>query len=738
MRSACIFLVPIITCLPASEPATGLILSDPATIAAERAATPCLLAVRPNALRRQRALAEAQARGQPVPAITAWPEAQTVLRAQAGTKASAAAQMKAEAQAAASVSVVDNSLLAAFPPIRTQDSLNACVPFSVVYYALTYEVALAKGWDAKNGGDAFRFSPKWAYNLVNGGSDGGTTPGAVFDVLGSGGAVSWSTMPYVGNGSNPLNYRGWPTATPAVWRTALATQVPAGINLSNSIYINGQTEISLIKDLVANGRVLPFATQVLRWVQGTASGGAKVCPWLRSSQGSGAGHMMTIVGYDDGLWLDANGNGAQDAGEIGAFKVANSWGTSDWNAGFRWILYDAFLPVSAISGAPADRVAANAGQAVYWLTLAPAPKILAEITLNHSMRRDLTMAVGVAATGTPAPDINSYAYSTLFVGTGGPYAFSGDAPAMQSVTLTVDFGALEPQPAAARRFFVGVKDGGWSTDGLTVTACRLVKPDGSVIAQAASGLPLAVNNSGFSIGWIGIDAVMPGTSTNLLPVASPLSASCLEDASTTPIVLTGSDQDGTVTGYTITAQPANGTLSGSPPNLTYTPSANQNGSDSFSFTVTDNQGGVSSPATGTIAVASVNDAPTWIPGTDLVVAPGAGSQTFSGWATGILAGPADETAIVHGVPVQTVSFLVTSTPSSLFAVQPTLSADGTLTFTPGTTAGTATLQIVLRDSGGTANGGQDSSVVVTRTITITTPPVITQAAAAGTAVLVLP
>jgi hypothetical protein len=60
---------------------------------------------------------------------------------------------------------------------------------------------------------------------------------------------------------------------------------------------------------------------------------------------------MTIVGYDDTVWCDVNGNGTVDTGETGAFKLANSWGTGWGNDGYIWILYDALLSTSQIKSA---------------------------------------------------------------------------------------------------------------------------------------------------------------------------------------------------------------------------------------------------------------------------------------------------------------------------------------------------------------------------------------------------
>jgi hypothetical protein len=69
---------------------------------------------------------------------------------------------------------------------------------------------------------------------------------------------------------------------------------------------------------------------------------------------------------------------------------------------------------------------------------------------------------------------------------------------------------------------------------------------------------------------------------------------------------------------------------------------------------------------------------------------------------------------------QTVQFLVSGDNPSLFSVQPAISPDGTLTYTPAANAfGSATLTVVARDNGGTTAGGHDTSLPSTFTITIT-------------------
>jgi hypothetical protein len=109
----------------------------------------------------------------------------------------------------------------------------------------------------------------------------------------------------------------------------------------------------------------------------------------------------------------------------------------------------------------------------------------------------------------------------------------------------------------------------------------------------------------------------------------------------------------------------------------------------------------------------LNDAPSFVPGSDIVNAEDSGLQSVVPWAGDIVAGPADEAG-------QELTFLLTNTRPDLFRVQPALSPTGTLTYTAADNAhGAAVLTVQLRDDGGTAGGGVDVSGVVTFTITVT-------------------
>lgn len=142
--------------------------------------------------------------------------------------------------------------------------------------------------------------------------------------------------------------------------------------------------------------------------------------------------------------------------------------------------------------------------------------------------------------------------------------------------------------------------------------------------------------------------------------------------------------------------------------LTYLP--NSFGSAAITLKATDTEG-LSVETSFNVNVTAVNDAPSFTAGFNPSVADGSGPQSFNNWATNISAGP-DETG-------QTLQFVTSETNSFLFSTPPAVSSTGTLTFTPANNvSGTSTVTIFLTDSGGTANGGADTSPSQFFTITV--------------------
>ncbi len=97
------------------------------------------------------------------------------------------------------------------------------------------------------------------------------------------------------------------------------------------------------------------------------------------------------------------------------------------------------------------------------------------------------------------------------------------------------------------------------------------------------------------------------TAVNQPPVANPQNVTLAEDTAVA-IALSGTDPNGDTLIYQVVEGPTQGALSGTAPNLTYTPAANYHGADSFTFKVNDGQVD-SAPAIVSLDVTSVNDPP---------------------------------------------------------------------------------------------------------------------------------
>jgi hypothetical protein len=208
------------------------------------------------------------------------------------------------------------------------------------------------------------------------------------------------------------------------------------------------------------------------------------------------------------------------------------------------------------------------------------------------------------------------------------------------------------------------------------------------------------------------------TAVNAPPVSGADAYSTNEDTplnvSAPGVLGNDSDPDGDPITAVNPTQPAHGTVVlNSNGSFTYTPAANFNGSDSFTYQASDGKL-TSAPATVTLTVLPVNDPPSFtLAGSNITIAASAGAQSVNSWATGISAGPPDESS-------QTVSFEVSNDTPTAFTSQPAIDGNGTLTFTPDPSASgtTVTVTVVAKDTGGTANGGVDTSGPQSFTITL--------------------
>jgi uncharacterized protein (TIGR03437 family) len=178
---------------------------------------------------------------------------------------------------------------------------------------------------------------------------------------------------------------------------------------------------------------------------------------------------------------------------------------------------------------------------------------------------------------------------------------------------------------------------------------------------------------------------------NRTPTATPQGVTLNEDSSLN-ITLAASDLDGDALTWTIVNRPLRGALSGTAPNVTYTPNLNFNGNDSLSFRVSDGLAS-SNEAIVTINVTAVNDPPALtVPGAQIV---GEGqSLRFNVSAT--------------DVENNQLTLNATGVPAGA-----TFDAGaGTFSWTPGfTQAGTYTVSFRATDNG-TPSGSDNKTVTI--------------------------
>lgn len=173
--------------------------------------------------------------------------------------------------------------------------------------------------------------------------------------------------------------------------------------------------------------------------------------------------------------------------------------------------------------------------------------------------------------------------------------------------------------------------------------------------------------------------------------------------------------------------PNNISYSGTEVNPTRTfsvvPAANQNGTATITLSVSD--GITTTQRTFDITVNPVNDAPTFTIGNNQSVKAGAGQQTIAGWASGFYAGAANESG-------QKVAEYIVEVINNSSVIQgtPTINKAGDLIYTPSA-IGTAEFRVKVRDDGGTANGGFDTSISTTQTFKINVNSTITNSMNGG-------
>ncbi|MBP7210698.1 MAG: hypothetical protein KBA02_05845, partial [Paludibacteraceae bacterium] len=295
--------------------------------------------------------------------------------------------------------VVDNSLKPYFRSIFSQDG-GSCVQASTIGYVFTYMVNRERNISSNSNETTYPTHYTWNYcnNATNNGS-GISTGWNVIKKSGIPNIASYGGL-YRTFADDDANF----TKRRTVWmsgysdyRLALNNRV---IESVFSIELMTSDDLDDIKhylhdlgigDLVKGGGLLSFGENfqnpvINDLVYPSAEAGKKVVTQWPTS---GFGHAMTIVGYNDNVMWDFNGDGLYTNDgiisnwEIGAFKVANSWGAGWANDGFVYIPYRLFYSIYLSGIVIAENTVYN-------------PKVTLRIEMDYSQRTYVNPRTGVS------------------------------------------------------------------------------------------------------------------------------------------------------------------------------------------------------------------------------------------------------------------------------------------------------------------------------------------------------
>ena len=224
--------------------------------------------------------------------------------------------------------------------------------------------------------------------------------------------------------------------------------------------------IAQVKQMLLNGYILNIPTYINSWkwmeisddpatADDDGFAGSSGVAWVAGTSGY---HAMTVVGYNDEIWMDINGNHIVDSGEKGAFRIANSWGSGWHEGGFAWMAYDALKNPSAVEGAlSTTRIYGWYPSRAHWVTARAgyAPKVIGRFSLNHLKRNHLRITLG-------SSDVSRSEATTLWrpemvYNQGGAYGFDGTTNAVTG-NFVFDLTDLLPSGGGLQTYYLNVQD----------------------------------------------------------------------------------------------------------------------------------------------------------------------------------------------------------------------------------------------------------------------------------------
>lgn len=335
--------------------------------------------------------------------------------------------------------MVDNSELPYFRPLVAQVGLE-CGQASSIGVVFTYEINAARGVPGNTTDN--QYTTHFTYNFINGGSDAGVNYYETYEIVKRAGNPSVS------------DYGGMSTGGPSRWMSGYENYYNSMKNRINDVYsikTNTAEGIQTLKNWIYDhgkgdeaGGLGAFYAQFGSPNATLPAGTPEAGKYVFTQFGNSANHAMSIVGYNDSIRYDYNGDGQytnhldiNNDGivdvrdwEIGGFKMANTYGNVNWwgDNGFAYMMYKTL----------ADKF----GQGGIWNNLVAVvevrdyhePLLTAKLSITYGCRNKLKVTVGYADDPSASePDV--ILHFPIFDFQGGCYPMQGNG-----ASETIEFG----------------------------------------------------------------------------------------------------------------------------------------------------------------------------------------------------------------------------------------------------------------------------------------------------------
>lgn len=431
---------------------------------------------------------------------------------------------------------VNNAVLSCFPPIFYQAALE-CGQAASLTYLFSYETAIRRGYTDLNYSYSHHYTAFFNWNFCNGGQSTGVS---LMD--------SWQTVRSIGAMFVPDWGASYNDGGPTKWVSGYEKYYNAMHNrIVEMIAIPTDTEegILALKHWLYDhacgdqpGGMVNFYAQHKQADAELPAGTPEAGFSFMTTFSSTVNHTLTIVGYNDSIRYDFNGDGIytnnidiNDDGiidvkdwEIGGVLFCNSFGSNYGTDGF------CYMPYKLLASYPSEGGIWN--KSVYAVKIRDEvfPQLTAKVKVRHNVRNMLQITAGVApGANASAPEYQLDLYAFNYQGGEWPMQGEGSQTSSDILELGLDLSPLlnfvAPNQEATYFLIVNENDENGNGMGEVLEFSLMDYTTGNVVPTPCATVPADIVNNGTIL--LKINKIMNFSKPEIL--TDSLSVNALED-----------------------------------------------------------------------------------------------------------------------------------------------------------------------------------------------------------------